>query len=141
MKFFLFSFGMLAVILIGPACKQTRFTADKLPEKQLRWGSGGGVVGKEKSWILLENGQIFATDMMGKTTEADKVSGKKAKSLFKTAGALGIAKMEFNHPGNMYYFLEWKEGDMVSRIVWGDKNLPVDKSVQTLYDDLNALLK
>lgn len=128
-------------MLIGPACKQTRYTADKLPEKLLRWGSGGGVVGKEKSWILLENGQIFATDIMGKTTESNKVSGKKAKSLFKTAEALGIAKMEFNHPGNLYYFLEWQNGDMVSRIVWGDKNLPVDKSVEALYNDLNALLK
>jgi hypothetical protein len=141
MKFLLVALCVFAAVVIGLACKQTRYTADQLPEKHLRWGSGGGVVGKEKSHILLENGQIFETDIMGKTTETKKVSGKKAKALFKTASTAGIAKMAFDHPGNLYYFLEWQEGDMVSRMVWGDKNLPVDKSVEALYAELNALLK
>lgn len=141
MKFTLISLAILATTLLFLACKHPKFAADKLPEKQIRWGNGGGFVGKEKSNILLENGQIFSRDIMGNTTEADKTKGKKAKALFKTIEALGLAKMEFNHPSNTYYFLEIQEGDMVSRVVWGDKNAPVGKPVEDLFANLNDLLK
>jgi len=141
MKFTLISLTILATTLLCLACKQPKFAADKLPEKQIRWGNGGGFVGKEKSNILLENGQIFNRDILGNTTEADKTKGKKAKALFKTIKALGLTQMEFNHPGNTYSFLEFQEGDMVSRVVWGDKNAPVGKPVEELFSALNALLK
>lgn len=61
--------------------------------------------------------------------------------LFKTVESLGLAQKEFNHPGNTYSFLEWQDGDAVSRVVWGDKAFPVDKSVQDLFGTLNGLLK
>lgn len=132
---------LLASSLLYFSCKQTKYTADKLPEKQIRWGNGGGVVGKEKSHILLENGQIFSRDIMGTTTEAQKTKAKTAKTLFKTVETIGLSKMEFDHPGNTYSFLEVQEGDMVSRIVWGDKASSVGKPVEELYGALNALLK
>lgn len=141
MKFILIFLTVLATTLLCLACKHPKFAADKLPEKQIRWGNGGGFVGKEKSNILLENGQIFSRDIMGNTEEADKTKGKKAKALFKTIEAIGLAKMEFNHPSNTYSFLEFQEGDIVSRVVWGDKNAPVGKPVEDLFAKLNSLLK
>lgn len=98
-------------------------------------------MGKESAHILCDNGQIFSRDIMGKTTETGKTKGKKAKALFKTTEALGLAKMDFNHPGNIYNFLEIQEGDMVSRVVWGDKSYPVEKPVEALFVELNGLLK
>jgi len=141
MKFILISLTLLASVLLFTACKHTKYLADKLPEKQIRWGNGGGFVGKESGHILLENGQIFSRDIMGQLTEAQKTKSKKAKAIFKSIQALGLAKMEFNHPGNMYNFLEFQEGDMVSRVVWGDKANPVGKPVVDLYSQLNELLK
>lgn len=137
----LLSLTVLATIILGLACKHTKYVAEQLPEKQIRWGTGGGFVGKEKSHILLENGQVFSRDILGKTAELGKTKSKKAKALFKTIETLGIAKMEFDHPANTYSFLEWQNGDMVSRVVWGDKNFPIEKPVEDLFGALNALLK
>ncbi|MFN0036533.1 MAG: hypothetical protein ACKVUS_15820 [Saprospiraceae bacterium] len=141
MKLILICLTVLATAFLWFACKHPKYAAEKLPEKQLRWGNGGGIVGKEKSHILLDNGQIFSRDILGNLSEASKAKSKKAKALFKTVETLGLAKMEFDHPGNLYSFLEWQEGDMVSRVVWGDKNFPVGKSVEDLFGELNGLLK
>lgn len=140
MKIILLSLSLLATGLLIIACKQTKYTADKLPPKQIRWGNGGGFVGKETSHILLENGQIFGRDISGNTTEANKIKGKKAKAIFKSLEALGLAKMDFNHPGNTYSFLEYQEGDMVQRVVWGEKGAMVGKPIEELFGQLNGLL-
>ncbi len=141
MKFILLALTIFATTFLWLACKHPKYTIDKLPEKQIRWGNGGGFAGKETSHILCDNGQIFSRDIMGKTSEAGKTKGKKAKELFKTTESLELAKMEFKHPGNLYYFLEIQEGDMVSRVVWGDKNMPVGKPIEDLFRELNELLK
>ena len=141
MKSILISLTVLATTFLWLACKHPKYTSDKLPEKQIRWGNGGGFVGKESAHILCENGQIFSRDIMGKTSEAGKTKGKKAKELFKTMESLNLAKMEFHHPGNIYNFLEFQDGDMVSRAVWGDKNFPPEKRLEDLFRELNGLLK
>lgn len=141
MKFILITLTIVATAFLWTACKQPKYTSDKLSTKQIRWGSGGGIVGKESAHILCDNGQIFYRDIMAKTESAGKTKGSKAKAIFKSIEALGLAKMEFNHPSNMYNFLEWQDGDVVSRVVWGDKAFPVDKSVQDLFGELNGLLK
>ncbi|MFN0215618.1 MAG: hypothetical protein ACKVT2_15280 [Saprospiraceae bacterium] len=141
MKLLFFSLVILATSVLWFSCKQTKYTADKLSDKQIRWGTGGGFVGKESAQILCDNGQIFNRDIMGTVLLSGKTKGKKAKTLFKTAEELGLAKLEYNHPGNIYYFIELLEGDMVSRVVWGDKKYPVEKSINDLFEELNGLLK
>lgn len=129
-----------ATMMLGIACKHPQYAADKLPQNQIRWGTGGGFVGKESSHILCDNGQIFSRDIVGNTQAAGKTKRKHAASLYKTIKSLDLAKMEFNHPGNTYSFLEYQEGDMKSRVVWGDKNAPVGKPVEEAFRALNALL-
>ncbi|MFN0174170.1 MAG: hypothetical protein ACKVU0_05940 [Saprospiraceae bacterium] len=141
MKFTLISLTILTAAFLWLACKHPKYTSDKLPEKQIRWGNGGGFAGKESSHILCDNGQIFSRDILGKTSEAGKTKGKKAKEIFETIESQRLAKMEFHHPGNIYYFLEFQDGDMVSRVVWGDKNFSVGKAVEDLFRELNDLLK
>lgn len=142
MKYILISLTLLAMAALFVFCKQQpRFTAENLPPQQLRWGAGGGIVGKETIHTLLQNGQIFKMGMHDDPTELSKIKAKTAKTIFKTAEALGFAKLEFDHPGNIYAFLEWQDGDAVSRITWGDTNYPVDTNVKALYDQLNGLLK
>ncbi|MCC7465903.1 MAG: hypothetical protein IT261_06530 [Saprospiraceae bacterium] len=140
MKYLLITLSLLlGAIALLPSCKSNKYAADKLPPQQLRWGTGGGFAGKESSHILCDNGQIFNRDIMGAVSKGGRTKGAKAKSLFKTAETL--TKVDFQHPGNTYSFLEWQDGDMVRRIVWGEKGIPVDKSVQELYTQLNGLLK
>lgn len=140
MKHLFLSFSFLAILLMAQSCSP-KYSAHKLSEKQIHWGNGGGFVGKESSHILCDNGQLFSQDILGNITAAGKTKTKKAKVLFKTIESLGLAKLELNQPGNTYSFLEFKEGDMVSRAVWGDKNSPGSKAVEDLFRQLNELLK
>ncbi|MCB9344862.1 MAG: hypothetical protein H6576_14245 [Lewinellaceae bacterium] len=142
MKIVLIVITLVAVAALFIFCKhQQTFTADNLPTLQLRWGTGGGIVGKETTLTLLENGQIFKQGFKGEATEVGKIKAKVAKSLIKKAEMLELGKREFNHPGNIYSFLEYQEGDMISRITWGDQAYTVDADVQALFDQLNSLLR
>lgn len=142
MKLIIISLTLIASALLFIFCKhQPKFTRDNLPAKQLRWGSGGGFAGKETTHILLENGQIFQQEMNGPATETGSAKPKTAATLFKTVESLALQKLEFNHPGNIYSFLELQQGDSVAKVVWGDQNFTVNDQVKALYDQLNALLK
>lgn len=141
MKTILVSLTLFALAFLWLACKQTKYTPGNFPDRQLRWGSGGGVVGKETTYTLLDNGQIFIREMGGVLTEAGSTKSKKAKALYETIGTLGLDQINFKHPGNTYDFIEVLSGDSVNRISWGDKNTPVDPKIKDLYNQLTALLE
>jgi hypothetical protein len=125
-------------MLTGAACKHTHYMAENLPEKQLKWGTGGGFVGKESFYILLDNGQVFQHEpLMGDSiAEITSVKRRDAKAMFKVADEAGLKTLDFNHPANMYSFLQYSG----KRIVWGDKKFPVAAPVEQLYKDLNKLV-
>lgn len=142
MKTILISVALLATAVLFWFCKQQpKYTPDAFPEKQLRWGSGGGFVGKETKFTLLENGQVFKDEPNRKTVELEKTKAKKAKSLFKTADELGLLTLDFQHPGNMYDFVEYQQGEVSKRISWGNSNFPVDSKIKELLVELKALAK
>ncbi len=142
MKIILTSLTLIAAACLLLFCKhQPKFTADNLPPQQLRWGNGGGIVGKQTTYTLLNNGQIFKQELQGSLTETVKTKRKIATAIFKTAALLNFSKIEFEHPGNIYSFLEWQDGDVVQRITWGDPAFPVDAGIKVLYVQLNELLK
>lgn len=132
----------LLLLLLGSvitACKHTRYTASNLPENRLQWGSGGGFLGKESYFILLDNGQIFKHEaMMGDSiAEIKGVKHRVAKSIFKAADEAGITALDFNYPANTYMFINHSG----KRVAWGDKNHPVGEPVDNLYHQLNDLIK
>ncbi|MBX2892786.1 MAG: hypothetical protein KF734_17790 [Saprospiraceae bacterium] len=132
---------LFATAFLWLACKQTKYTPGNFPDKQLRWGSGGGIVGKETTYTLLDNGQIFKREMGGSLTETSKAKANKAKALYKMVETLGLAQRDFKHPGNVYDFIEVLDGDSVHRISWGEANIPVDPKIKDLFNELNGLTK
>ena len=141
MKILLISIALLATATLFWFCKQPKYTTENFPDKQLRWGSGGGFTGKENSFTLLENGQIFKAGAENKMTELEKTKAGKAKKLFELAKTLDLTKLDFQHPSNIYSFMEYQEGDMVKRVSWGDPKFPVDDRIKDLFAQLNALVK
>lgn len=140
MKLYLpFSLLFLCLAAGIVACKHTHYSAGNLPEKQIQWGSGGGFVGKESYFILLENGQIFKHEpMMGDSiAEINGVKARAAKTAFKAADAAGLSTLDFRHPSNTYMFIV----QAGNRVVWGDKSHPVAEPVDKLYRQLNDLIK
>ncbi len=141
MKVLILLLSLCTTALVFWFCKTPKYTADSLPQKQLRWGKGGGFVGRETLHLLLENGQIFKPgDEAGKMVETTGTRRAKAKKLFKLLETTGIQNLDFQHPGNTYKFMDIVAGETVKRIAWGDAQYPVDASVEDLYRQLEALV-
>ena len=142
MKMLLIALAAFAAAVLFWFCKHhPKFTPGNFPDRQLRWGSGGGFVGKETTYTLLDNGQVFVLKMGCELTEAGSTKPRKAKSLYKTSETLGLATLNFQHPGNTYNFIEVLSGDAIQRITWGDAEYPVDKGVADLFAQLKELVK
>ncbi len=140
-----FSFFMATVILsfLG-SCGATKYSPDSLPDRQIHFGQGGGFTGAVTHYMLLDNGQIFVQkeEMEMSPLEAVKdVDRKKAKTLFKQAAELGLEQIEWDKPGNMYYFLGLNEGNMDHRITWGSTVSPELKAVVDYHKELMGLVK
>ena len=130
----------LFVILLS--CKSQQFTLENLPEKQLVFGKGGGMAGSVDTYILLENGQLFHTNSITKKSEElEEVEVAKTKELFDQLDALQLASIDFNHPGNIYYFIEDVNEDSSSKVVWGSNDYEVEPLCKTLYTNLVEQLK
>ena len=123
-------------------CKPQQYTFGNLPQRQLVFGSGGGITGGSDSYILLENGQLFHTNSFTRESEElPSVGREKAGKFFSELTQLQLAKMDFNHPGNLYYFLESVDGDIVHRVTWGSNDYEAPASCKTLYKKLVATIK
>jgi len=121
-------------------CKTTEYKPGNFPDTQLRWGNGGGIVGKETLYYLLDNGQLFKKSGNENIVEFGKIKAKKAKALYTNIEDLKLGTREFKHAGNTYQFVEVLNGDSVNRIVWGD-GTPVEPDVQALYNTLSGLVQ
>ncbi|TNE61389.1 MAG: hypothetical protein EP344_06115 [Bacteroidetes bacterium] len=140
MKYRFLSVTLLCAAALFSQCKQTRYTADNLPDEYLRFGNGGGFTGVETAYTLLENGQLFKT--VSKSPETLEITGcdrKSAKKLFEKAEALGLEKLDFMYPGNMYGFIEILDDGKTNRIAWGDREHPADENIMNLYSQLMEL--
>ncbi len=141
MKIALITLALFATAVLLVFCKNTQYTADNLPKEQIRFGKGGGFTGIEKSYTLLENGQLFEKNTSGNLTGLDKASKKAVKVYFNAIENLHLDSVKFQYPGNTYSFIEVPNGDSFNRISWGDNQHPVDGPVQDLFNKLMALVK
>lgn len=136
-----FIFGTFLVLLFS-CCKSQQYTLDNLPENQLIFGSGGGITGAIDMYILLDNGQLFhSNSLTGENEELEKLSRKETKTCFKKLEAIQLDSIDFNHPGNRYYFLEEIKGDKKHRVTWGSNDHEVSEACQELYNQLRTVLK
>lgn len=129
-------------LLFFAQCKVVKYTPEKLPAKQLIWGSGGGFAGIETSHILLENGQIFRrTGVEGNYEELVPLKKKEAEALFDKLASLQLYKQDIDKPGNLYYFLQEITEAIDSRATWGAGDYLPPQSIVSLYRELHDLVK
>ncbi|MRI00690.1 hypothetical protein GH721_09150 [Kriegella sp. EG-1] len=140
MKLTLLFSCMLALFFLG--CKSQQYTFDELPDKQLVFGNGGGMTGAINTYVLIENGQLFRTSSLTKeVVELDAITKKEVKAIFLKLEELSISKLDFNHPGNRYYFLEEVSLDKKHRIVWGAEDHKISKEYSDFYKQLKKLIE
>ena len=134
----LLAFGLLGFFVVQ-ACKPSEYTLDNLPDQQLRFGSGGGFAGTSTTHLLLANGQYFRKPQQSQQLSYVATIDKRlAKEYLKRAQDLALENMDFDHPGNMYYFLDLTDGDTQGKVTWGDINHPMSDAVTGLYKELIA---
>ena len=131
---------LMACFLSISGCHTKNYPAHNLPEEQLTFGKGGGFTGDVTKYILLKNGQLFqSSSLSGDVTEIGKVEKKQVTTLFKKADSLG--QVDFNHPGNYYYFITRKLPGKESTVIWGSPEDKIPSHIQELYDALNKLIR
>lgn len=115
---------------------------EKMPETQIIFGSGGGFTNQVKEYCLLENGKIVAKSADGTYFDILTHIGKtEAKQCFNKCQSLHLDEMQFNEPGNLYYFLTIRtKSKPENRIVWGDRSKPVSADVAQLHKTLMSYL-
>ncbi len=135
------SIALLPFVLFS--CKTETYTANNLPETQLRFGSGGGFVGTFNEYILLENGQLFKRDQLdGPLTELPKVKRKKATALFDQMEQVDFQQMDRNAPGNIYRFMSCQTKTDSNKVTWGStEKMEVDKKLDSLYQQCLKLIE
>jgi len=140
MKLSLMFFGIIVLSLFG--CKSQQYTFEDLPENQLVFGSGGGITGASDTYVLLENGQLFHTNSLTKEVrELKSISKKEAQLCFVKLEELSLSEMDFNHPGNLYYFLEEVKNDTKHKVVWGSNDTKVSDDCLNFYKELKTHIK
>lgn len=129
---------LASLLFVLSSCKT--YSPDTYTEQQLIFGEGGGFTGEVSTYILLDNGRLFK--QVGKDKQYEllqKVPGKMYKSVFQKVREMELMQKEFDHPGNLYKFIEIQEGAEKHTITWGDPNHEVDSSIGDLYQTLLSL--
>ena len=108
--------------------------------QQLIVGSGGGFSGAWREYRLLENGQLYTkTSRETDFTLAKTIDNQTFESLFKDAR--NIKWKAFDEPGNVYYYISWKKGNVETQVKWGYPDAKPTAAVQKLYDVFMAKIK
>jgi len=124
------------------SCKSQTYTLENLPQNLLVFGNGGGITGEVKTYTLLENGQLFYSSSLTKERmEMKRLAKKEAAAYYERLEALKLSDVNFDHPGNMYYFLETVKGDTIHRITWGSNEHEISEEYKTLYKELRTTIK
>jgi hypothetical protein len=106
------------------SCQTKQLAGNQLTDRSLRFGRGGGVTGIEKTWILMDNGQVLKQDRVGANpTPVAKISAAKARRLFKKADQSLYGEINLTTVGNTYSFIGMQDSTRTARLVWSG-NLP-----------------
>ena len=95
-------------------------------------GFGGGIVGKETSYALYQDGSL---ESEGKVIK--NLSNSVTKQLFSNFTTLGLQEVEFQNPGNTYQFIEFKLNGVNRRMAWNPSDNEVQKELKLYYSTFN----
>ncbi len=140
-----FTITLLAslITIMSFSCKSTKYDSPtESPDPQITFGSGGGFTGAVTDYTLLENGQLFKRNSMKNEFLAmHKIKSDVVEQMFKNYEFLKIGEETINEPGNLYYFIQFKDKDKNEhKITWNDQSA-VSDNVKTYYGILSSITK
>lgn len=137
------SLFLLALCCLIGSCSKHYSPADH-PGSSIVFGSGGGFTGGATEYLLLENGQFFKKQNYDTLymEAARRLNRDLVKQTFDNYEFLQLAQVQYDKPGNFYYYLEHRTPQQTSQqILWADGAKDVPPAVRTYYRNLNQLVK
>ena len=133
--------SIMILILLLAGCSK-KITMEKMPATQIIFSSGGGFTAQVKEYCLLENGKIVEKSKDGQEFDVlTTIDRDKATQCFNVSKTFKLDEMQFNEPGNMYYFITIRSKSKTeNKIVWGNKSKPVSSEVAALHKMLMSFL-
>ncbi len=114
---------------------------DKYKKSQLIFGSGGGFTNLVNEYHLLENGRLYHKKSTDTTfIEISKENTDSVKILFAKTKVLFDEIKAFREPGNVYYFIKFKQDSVIDEIVWGASKETSPAKAKDLYKELMNLV-
>lgn len=110
-------------------------TPDTYVGRQICVGSGGGVTGFTTTYYLLDNGKLFRRRSRDSTfTLLGQHSPVRTACMFRTVEkTCKITTTTFDHPGNLYKFVQWRHGEQHYKVIWGEANKKVPQVYARFY--------
>ena len=139
---FLIAILIISSFFIYQSCKTTTYTPDDYPEGQIVFGSGGGFAGTYNHYYLFENGELFKNSTIDTSYQkVKKLKKAQTSQLFSNYEFLRLKDYSFNEPGNMSYYIHFKNKDINHKIQWGSTTEQVDRNVENFYKTLMKFTK
>jgi hypothetical protein len=131
----------LFIISLFASCSSSGKAKSDSNSRRLIFGNGGGFTGIYNRYELFEDGNVFILLPDNTLQPLKKIRKKKACELFSHADKLQIAQPEFNHPGNMTWFIKFQANGKITEYKWGDSNNSVPNDIEDLYNQLSTIVK
>ncbi len=103
--------------------------------KGIKFGEGGGFTGAVTTYEVKANGDIFKAEK-----KINTISKSEIKSIQNKLDKLSNESLKFNHPFNIYYFIETEKGNEKINIVWGNPAYPEASDIKELYNELQKTI-
>ncbi|MBS1557822.1 MAG: hypothetical protein JST69_03765 [Bacteroidetes bacterium] len=122
-------YSFLIIILVS-SCLSGKINQTEI--EQVKFGSGGGFTGAVKTYTLTADGRL-----LDESKELKKINLNQTLEYFNKANEL--RNYTFNHPDNVYSFIEIKTKEKTNRIVWSFGNTQIDTQASALYNTLISI--
>jgi hypothetical protein len=136
----IFNLFILSVIFIN-GCRSQNSLQEDCKNCQVIFGSGGGFTGKVNEYTLNNNGDIFLNNTLkNQNSKVKTLAPSQTKDIFNKLKSLDLNKIQFRHPGNLYYFLKFKSNNAIYEVTWGDNKNPAPAEILDFYKFLMAIV-
>ena len=143
--------GLSLLAVVGPsACtpkvaEKAGAVAKTAPTRVIRFGSGGGFTGAVTTYALTNDG-VFTRRASAPRDTAESVvrlpspSAEEVIQSFRKFDALPPDSLQFEQPGNIYYFLNGRTlAGRPVQLTWGYPGATISPAARALYYELMAL--
>ncbi len=118
-----------------------KMNPDKYKKSQIVFGNGGGFTNLVHQYHLLENGRLYHKQNNADVfEELGKQDSDSVKVLFDEVKVLFDSTETFREPGNVYYFVKFKQDSVTKEIVWGSSTEKPPEAVKDFYKKLMNLV-